>query len=70
MSLKFDFNKVNEAAQKDILELDRRIDDLKNGKEDEIRKSFLRPSLCDDRPPRRRALCLDPGDALRPGNLY
>lgn len=34
---KFDFNKVNEAAQKDILELDRRIADLKTGKEDEER---------------------------------
>lgn len=37
MSPKFDFNRVNEAAQKDILELDRRITDLKNGKEDEER---------------------------------
>lgn len=37
MSPKFDFNKVNDAAQKDILELDRRIEDLKNGKEDEER---------------------------------
>ncbi|PHN06224.1 HEPN domain-containing protein [Flavilitoribacter nigricans] len=38
----FDFSKVSEAARKDIIELDRRINDFNSGKEDEERFKHYR----------------------------
>lgn len=38
----FDFSKVSKAARKDIIELNRRINDLNNGKEDEERFKHYR----------------------------
>ncbi|GJM31800.1 MAG: ferredoxin--nitrite reductase [Saprospiraceae bacterium] len=40
--MNYDFNHVNEAAQKDILELDRRIQAFRSGKEDEERFKLYR----------------------------
>lgn len=42
MSTSFDFTKVSKAAQKDILELERRIGDFKTGREDEERFKLYR----------------------------